>query len=433
MKHRILPQDVTAGMFICGFGGGWLNHPFWVKRFEVKPRHLRRLAESAVPFVIIDDEKGPGPAEAAQDSPSTASASAQARPCDDGKESIRPLRSRKPGGPSRGSYSAAPARNSKRAEAKRLLARSLAVTRETFANIRSGKPIRMAEVSDVVEDIVGSTAQCPRALLEVLRLKQKDEYTYLHSVAVCTLMINVARQLGKDEAEVFDYGLAGLFHDLGKMCVDQAILDKPGSLDEAEFDAVRTHPIQGYDILARTSGVPAIALDVCRHHHERPDGKGYPSGLSGAELSEAARLGAICDVYDALTSDRAYKDAWSPSKAMTAMWGWEGQFDRELLFAFMQSVGVYPEGLVVELDGDRLGLVLAPRSDGQRSRVLVFFCTATGRPIAAKDASTAGKRDSVAILAPADPQAYGIAPELCSEAHLRGVEWTRKPVATLAV
>jgi HD-GYP domain-containing protein (c-di-GMP phosphodiesterase class II) len=423
-------------MFICGFGGGWLDHPFWFKRFEVKPRHLRRLAESAVPFVVIDDEKGPGPAEGAPDRPSVARTSAQARLCDKGyrgKESIRPLRSSTPRGPSWGSPSTASARTSRRAEAKRLLARSLAVTRETFANIRTGKAIRMAEVSEVVEDIVGSTAQCPRALLEILRLKQKDEYTYLHSVAVCTLMINVARQLGKSEAEVFDYGLAGLFHDLGKMCVDQAILDKPGRLDESEFDAVRSHPVHGHDILARTPGVPAIALDVCRHHHERPDGRGYPSGLAGVELSEAARLGAICDVYDALTSDRAYKDAWSPSKAMTAMWGWEGQFDRELLFAFMQSVGVFPEGLVVELDGDRLGLVLAPKSEGQRSRVLVFFCTATGRPMVAKDATTAGNRYSVAVLAPVDPQAHGIGPEQCHEAHLRGAGWAQRPIATLAV
>lgn len=430
MKHRISPQNVTAGMYICGFGGGWLDHPFWVKRFEVKPRHLPRLADSAVPFVIIDDERGAGLAEGLPDCASEAGASAPDAKRIGGKELIRPRRSNKSFRPA--SWSSTPARNDRRAEAKRLLARSLEVTRTTFANIRSGKPIRMAEVSDVVEDIVGSTARCPRALLEVLRLKQKDEYTYLHSVAVCTLMINVARQLGKSEAEIFDYGLAGLFHDLGKMCVDQAILDKPGSLDDAEFDEVRSHPVHGYDILARTPGVPAIALDVCRHHHERPDGKGYPSGLSGAELTEAARLGAICDVYDALTSDRAYKDAWTPSKAIAAMWSWEGQFDRELLFAFMKSVGVFPEGLVVELDGDRLGLVLAPRVEGQRSRVLVFYCTSSMSPIVAKDATTAGKRDSVTIIAPADPQAHGIAPELCNETYLRGAEWARQPVAALA-
>src|SRR5690606_14238117 len=143
---------------------------------------------------------------------------------------------------------------------------------------------------------------------DILRLKNKNEYTYLHSVAVCTLMVNAARYMGKSEAETRDYGMAGLLHDLGKMGIPDAILNKSGRLTDAEFEAVRNHPEHGYQVLRGSPNVPAMALDVCRHHHEKIDGTGYPFGLPADAISLVSRLGAVCDVYDALTSDRVYKD-----------------------------------------------------------------------------------------------------------------------------
>ncbi|MEC7533128.1 MAG: HD domain-containing phosphohydrolase, partial [Pseudomonadota bacterium] len=150
--------------------------------------------------------------------------------------------------------------------------------RDTFARIRAGRTIELGTFEELVGDIVSTAGHCPRTLIETIRLKHKDEYTHLHSVAVATLMVNVARQLGRSEREVYEYGLAGLFHDIGKVRVDDAILGKEGSLSAEEFDLVRAHPQDGFDILRATPGLPDAALDVCLHHHERPDGKGYPFG-----------------------------------------------------------------------------------------------------------------------------------------------------------
>lgn len=421
MQHKISPDDVKIGMFVCGFGGGWFDHPFWFKRFLVQSKHLKRLAEADIPYVVVDDQLGIAP-ESAVSKPGVASDlrppngenSATVVVGERRTPSYRALSSRV------GFRSAQP---SKKDQAKRLVRRSLSVMRSTFDKVRSGDTISIEEVGSVVTDIVSTTARCPQTMLEVIRLKNKDEYTYLHSVAVCTLMVNVARQLGKSQSEVFDLGLAGLFHDLGKMRIDETILNKAGKLNDGEFEKVRGHPVHGYDILSQTAEVPEIALDVCRHHHERPDGKGYPDGISGDGLSEAARLGAICDVYDALTSDRAYKDAWTPTEAVAAMWGWEGQFDRDLFFKFMQSIGSYPPGLIVELQNGKLAIVLEPKGPKSRSRALCFFSMRNGEFIEPREISIWRTGADCPVSGPANLDTWGLSDSDCTVDSILQGRW----------
>ena len=154
------------------------------------------------------------------------------------------------------------------------------------------------------------------ALLGLVRLKSHDDYTFMHSVAVCTLMVVLSRRMGLTEAQVCEAGLAGLLHDVGKARIPLAVLNKPGALSADEYRLVQGHPRLGHDMLAE-AGVPTAAvLDVCLHHHERPDGQGYPEGLCGADFSLQARMGAVCDVYDAITSNRPYKSGWGPADSI---------------------------------------------------------------------------------------------------------------------
>jgi HD-GYP domain-containing protein (c-di-GMP phosphodiesterase class II) len=289
-----------------------------------------------------------------------------------------------------------------------LVSRALKVLRRAFDDARLGRAVRMAEVTTVVDEVVESVERGPRTLLEVLRTKTRDEYTYLHSVAVCTLMVNVARQLGKGDGETRDYGLAGLLHDLGKMGISELILNKAGALTEAEFAAVRTHPEHGYQLLCETPDIPEMALDVCRHHHEKMDGTGYPFGLPAEAISLVARVGAVCDVYDALTSDRVYKEAWSPGEAIAAMWSWEGHFDRQLLFTFMQSVGIFPTGMLVQLRSNRLAIVLDPKRRNSGPRVLAFYATRDRAFIEAEEIVIKDNLANDSIVAPAEPEDWGL-------------------------
>ena len=148
-----------------------------------------------------------------------------------------------------------------------------------------------------------------------MRLKTKDDYTYLHSVAVCALMLVLGRQMGLEGEALRSVGGAGLLHDVGKMAIADEVLNKPGRLTDSEFDLIKTHPVRGWEILQASEIGDATVLDVCRHHHERVDGSGYPDRIQGEALTLFARMGAVCDVYDAVTSDRAYKQGWEPAEA----------------------------------------------------------------------------------------------------------------------
>lgn len=397
MQHQIRPEEVRLGMYVRRFGGFWFSHPFWRAKFVLETTDdIERVQQSGVAYVIIDDELGIGPQPAAVDAAAPRPAAAP--------EFTTTGRS---ASSARWNETEAVGQNADRQRAKALVARSMKILRDAFADVRLGRAVRMEEVTSIVADVVCTVERSPRTLLEILHLKQKDEYTYLHSVAVCTLMVNAARHLGKNAAETRDYGLAGLLHDLGKMGIPDTILNKEGKLTEEEFLAVRNHPEHGFQVLSQSPNVPEMALDVCRHHHEKMDGSGYPFGLPADAISLVARLGAICDVYDALTSERVYKGAWSPAEAIAAMWSWEGHFDRALLFTFMQSVAVFPPGILVQLRTNRLALVLEGKRRDPRPRVLAFYATRDREFIAPEEIVIEDNLANDSIVAPARPEDWG--------------------------
>jgi HD-GYP domain-containing protein (c-di-GMP phosphodiesterase class II) len=351
-------------MYIRKFGGSWFDHPFWRARFVLKTAEdVATVQQSGVPFVWIDEVLGARFALPAA--------------------ALAPVGAPTPTPTSRNRLNSWPswdedARSRERFDrqrAKALIARSTQILRGAFADVRLGRAVRIEDVTNIVEDVVETVDRTPHTLLEMLRLKKKDEYTYMHSVAVCTLMVNAARHMGRSFAETRDYGLAGLLHDLGKTGIADDILNKAGKLTRDEFLAIQRHPEHGFEVLSRSPNMPEMALDVCRHHHEKMDGTGYPFGLPADQISAVARLGAICDVYDALTSARAYKDACSPAEAVSAMWSWNGHFDTGLLFTFMQSIAVFPPGMLVRLRSNRLALVLENKRRSSRPRVLAFYAT----------------------------------------------------------
>lgn len=207
-----------------------------------------------------------------------------------------------------------------------------------FANVRLSGTATFEPADRAVEQIAKSMESNPAALIGITRLKTKDEYTFLHSLAVSALMVHFARFLKFDEQAVRILGVSGLLHDIGKMVMPDALLSKKGALTDEEMAQIRTHPVRGYELLSRQADMPQIVLDVCLHHHERIDGKGYPFGLSDEQLSQSARIAAICDVYDAMTSARPYKRAWTPAETLRMMLKSEGHFDRHLLAQFNASL-----------------------------------------------------------------------------------------------
>lgn len=371
MLRRIERDQVRLGMFIHAFEGAWTRHPFWLPRFRLtEPADLASILDSDVPGVVIDEARGvplsPGPT-----TPAASPGNGSGPP---------------PPPPRRSSLAVEAARSfaEEREQAARLVSHSTREMKRLFASAHAGAGLELEAFTPLVTEVLASVSRNPFALVAITRLKKRDEYTYVHSLAVSALMTSFARTLGMGEAEVFELGLAGLLHDIGKMIVPERILRKPDSLTDEEFALVRTHPEQGYLLLSQNPATQPVILDVCRHHHERVDGSGYPLRLKGSEISRAARIAAICDVYDALTSDRAYKRAWTPQDAVARMAEWTGHFDRGLLVAFMKAVGVFPPGMLVRLRSNRLGVVLPNGRRASRPSVRAFYCCRekTALPIA---------------------------------------------------
>lgn len=222
--------------------------------------------------------------------------------------------------------------------ARKVIAETKPHIRHVLAGARIKGTFHLDAANAAVEQILSETKDNPGALIGVAKLKDADEGTFLHSLAVSALMMTFARSLGLNDDTVRLLGLGGLIHDLGKMALPVELLRKPGKLTADEFAIIQTHPERGHELIAQIAGMPTSVLDVCLYHHEKFDGSGYPRGLAGEAIPYAARIAAICDVYDALTTIRPYKPAWSQAEAVDAMLRSPHHFDPDLLKAFVSGM-----------------------------------------------------------------------------------------------
>ncbi|WP_219134737.1 HD-GYP domain-containing protein [Janthinobacterium sp. UMAB-60] len=372
MLKKIRSSELMLGMYVERLGRSWLENPFWKRSFLLEsPADLERIRAARLNEVWIDTARGLAPPEpvavAAPPVPAADAAGTQA----EAQAVSVPVATVAP----------ALSREAEMAHARRLLERTRQAVQTMFDEARMGKALAVGQAYELVDDIAASVLRGGGVLLGLARLKTADNYTYMHSVAVCALMTALARELELAPEQVRSAGLAGLLHDIGKMAVPAAILNKPGSLSDAEFSSVRTHPAAGHRMLLEVGEIDPVALDVCLHHHEKLDGSGYPKGLRGEEISLYARMGAICDVYDAITSNRPYKQGWCPAESLRRMAAWRGgHLDATLFAAFVKCLGIYPLGTLVRLQSERLAVVVGQAAGKTLTSptVRVFFSIRAG-------------------------------------------------------
>ena len=243
-------------------------------------------------------------------------------------------------------------------EAKVVEVKAREVLYSTLDDVRLGRSIKVAGVKEVVASMAESVIRNPDAMVVLSQLKSVDEYTALHSLRVCILALTFGRHLDLNRAELNLLGVGALLHDVGKMKVSLEILNKPGRLTDAEFDIMKSHVPEGVKVLSSSPGITAASIEVAARHHERYGGKGYINGMSGNDIGTFGLISGIVDCYDAITSDRVYHKGMSPYEALTKMYGWRGNdFHPGLIEQFIQCMGIYPIGSVVELSNGAVGVV----------------------------------------------------------------------------
>lgn len=344
MIKKVKVSELASGMFIHNLNCEWLDHPFIKNSFRIQSEQdIRTITELGLKYVYIDTQRG-------RDAPEAPTLD-EVR--NDLNKTLNQISQTEQPPPRRLSC------QDELLRAQRIFHESNSIVRKLLSDIRLGKQVRLEQIQPIVSTIAHSIFRNPDALVSLYRIKQADNYTYQHSIAVCTLLISFCKSLDMDYTMIEQVGIGGLLHDIGKMKVPNEILNKPGKLSDDEFSTMKKHVDYGGALLKSVPGLSDQSLCVALEHHERHDGTGYPKGLRGEQISLYGQMAAIVDVYDALTSNRVYHQGQEPTAVLHKLLEWsEHHFNPKLVHYFIRTVGIYPVGSLVKLASQRLAVVI---------------------------------------------------------------------------
>ena len=348
MEKKVARDELALGMYVSRLDRPWLETPFLFQGFLIQNQDDIAELQRHCQYVYIDIEKGKPAKQYLDFKPS------QQQRTDANLKRICRSTLDKPVYPDTVSVEEelAPARDSHHVACERIS--------NILDDVRCGRKLNVAAAEQAVNSMIESILRNPDAFMWLTKLKNKDSYTYTHSIDACALAITFGRHLGLPRQELEQVAVGTLLFDIGKMKLPEALLDKPGRLTEEEFALMQAHVAHSVHLMADTKGVSPASIEVAYSHHERHNGCGYPRGLTSEKTSVYGKIAAIVDCYDAITSDRPYSVAVSPHEAIRNLYEWRNvDFQEELVEQFIQCLGVYPTGTLVELNTGQVGIVLS--------------------------------------------------------------------------
>lgn len=270
-------------------------------------------------------------------------------------------------------------------------------------NVKSGLGIDAKQTKEVAQKLVEEVLQSPDAIMNLMDIKSFDDYTFTHNINVSTISLIIGQALGLSSSDLDELATGCLLHDVGKLKIPLSILNKDGKLTNDEFREMQSHPSYGYEILSKSKGVSERARMIALQHHEKFQGGGYPRKLKGAEISLFARICAIADVYDALTTDRPYRVAMTAYEAMKIITaGIDNHFDPQILQAFVRKFSLFPAGSLVLLNDSSIGLVLKNNQTSVIRPVIKIVVDSSGKRVAERLEVNLLEHKDLYIKGPAD-------------------------------
>ncbi|MBV1911167.1 MAG: HD-GYP domain-containing protein [Kangiellaceae bacterium] len=358
---------VSVGSYVVGIvkqkGGNKLKKQGWVRTLH----NIEELIDAGVERVLIDTGKV---LESKEDSsvvmPTTKTAknqsSAKRKPKQSLAESI--------------------------AKAKETFEKSKAIQRKVLDDIIAGRDIDLQPIQDITSETTEAVFENPDALACIINIREKDEYLLEHSTSVAILMSIFGRHLKIDIETAKQLAIGAFLHDVGKIKIAPEILNKPGRLTTEEFEVIKTHVNHSVKIIDGMKGIAKLSREVAAHHHEKLDGTGYPFNLNSDQIPQYSRMITICDIFDALTANRVYKNGMAHVKAFAILMDMAKNdlLDQKLVGSFIKCMGVYPIGSLVKLDSEHLAVVESRNSDDPiRPKVKVFYSTSQEHFLKAKN------------------------------------------------
>ena len=250
-------------------------------------------------------------------------------------------------------------------KAKEIFNQSKHIQRQVFHDVLNGKTIDLAPIKKITDQTIDAIFNNPDALACVMNIRIKNEYLLEHSVSVSILMTIFARYLNIDKQVVQQLSIGAFLHDVGKIMIPDEILNKPGKLTPDEFTRMKSHVNHSIDIISKTPGVSELSLEIAALHHEKLNGKGYPFQLKAKEITQYGRMISICDIFDALSADRVYKEGYTHLKSFKILrkLAADTHLDETLVNQFIKCMGVYPVGSLVKLNSNKLAIVEGRNQD----------------------------------------------------------------------
>lgn len=290
---------------------------------------------------------------------------------------------------------------------------------DVLDQVREGRGIDVVNVRESVSPMIDSVLRNPGAMVWFAFLKKRDEYTYNHSIASSVWAVILGRHLGFEREDLDKLALGGMLLDIGKARVPQEILQKPGPLNAEELKFMRRHVSYSLDLCKTTEGIGREVLDMIESHHERHDGSGYPNGLSGADIPVYGRISGLVDCYDAMTTNRPYAKGKSSYDAIRELNGLAGKtFQKELVEQFVQALGMFPTGSLVELNTGEVGIVIEQNRVRRLRPKIMMLLGAEHEPLRKprtidlrKLSSDEREADARWIVQGHEPGAFGIDPK----------------------